>query len=212
MWPPSSEDSLFACRTVAIAFQRTIERKRRSSAASPGMGSWRATGIVLTYGVTPLNGTYAPEMAARSTTRESRSRARSRPSWATTASNASTHSRVSCGSTSGGGAVPCGSVPTPYVERTRVGTPGAPVAAAARRAPGRARGPASREPDDGPAPDAEARAWFAAHALSDGVDAIATWAARDTLPARRARSATPIGAGSAAVAAAGVLGVHGGEG
>src|SRR5450755_2186308 len=28
MWPPSSEDSLLARTTIAIAFQRTIERRR----------------------------------------------------------------------------------------------------------------------------------------------------------------------------------------
>ena len=36
MCPPSSDDSLFARRTIAIAFQRTSERTRRSSAGSPG--------------------------------------------------------------------------------------------------------------------------------------------------------------------------------
>src|SRR5437763_567393 len=35
MWPPSSEDSLLARTTIAIAFQRTIERSRRSSAVHP---------------------------------------------------------------------------------------------------------------------------------------------------------------------------------
>jgi hypothetical protein len=31
MWPPSSDDSLFARSTIAIAFQRRIERSRRST-------------------------------------------------------------------------------------------------------------------------------------------------------------------------------------
>lgn len=48
--------------------------------------------------------------------------------------------------------------------------------------------------------DGEARAWMAAHALADGVDAAATWAARDRLPRRRARLALAIAAGSTAVA------------
>ena len=51
MWPPSSEDSLLARTTIAIAFQRMIERSRRSSAGSPGIGSSRDAGIVFTYGV-----------------------------------------------------------------------------------------------------------------------------------------------------------------
>ena len=38
MWPPSSEDSLFARRIIAIAFQRMSERTRRSIAGSPGSG------------------------------------------------------------------------------------------------------------------------------------------------------------------------------
>ena len=37
MWPPSSDDSLLACSTVAIAFQRMSERSRCSTAGSPGI-------------------------------------------------------------------------------------------------------------------------------------------------------------------------------
>jgi hypothetical protein len=46
----------------------------------------------------------------------------------------------------------------------------------------------------------EPRAWMAAHALSDGADAAATWVARDRLPKRRARRALAIAGGSTAVA------------
>ncbi len=48
MWPPSSEDSLFARTTIAIAFQRMIERSRRSISGSPGIGSSSDAGIVFT--------------------------------------------------------------------------------------------------------------------------------------------------------------------
>ena len=48
MWPPSSEDSLFARRIIAIAFQRMSERTRRSIAGSPGSGGSSSAGIVLT--------------------------------------------------------------------------------------------------------------------------------------------------------------------
>ena len=54
MCPPSSEDSLFARTTIAIAFQRTIDRNRRSSSGSPGSLASRAGGIVFTYGVVML--------------------------------------------------------------------------------------------------------------------------------------------------------------
>ena len=47
MWPPSSDDSRFACTTIAIAFQRMIERMRCSSAWSPGLFCSRFSGIVL---------------------------------------------------------------------------------------------------------------------------------------------------------------------
>ena len=51
MWPPSSEDSALACSTVAIAFQRMSERRRRSTSWSPGICASSSAGIVLTYGV-----------------------------------------------------------------------------------------------------------------------------------------------------------------
>jgi len=56
--------------------------------------------------------------------------------------------------------------------------------------------------------DGEARAWMAAHALSDGVDTAATWAARKQLPARRARMALAIAGASTLVAAIGAAGLH----
>ena len=54
MWPPSSDETLLARTTIAIAFQRTIDRSRRSSAAIAGNGGSRSAGIVLTYGVLRL--------------------------------------------------------------------------------------------------------------------------------------------------------------
>src|SRR3954453_1209299 len=100
MWPPSSDDSLLARRTVAIAFQRISARTRCSRSASPGKGASRSTGIVLTYGVLSATSIGTPEARACSTTRSSSSCARSGPSWRTTASSASSHSCVSRASTS----------------------------------------------------------------------------------------------------------------
>jgi hypothetical protein len=54
----------------------------------------------------------------------------------------------------------------------------------------------------------EARAWMLAHALSDGADTAATWAALDRLPADRARRALAIGAASTAVALVGAAGLR----
>ena len=45
---------MFARTTIAIAFQRMIERRRRSSAGSPGSLASRSGGIVFTYGVVML--------------------------------------------------------------------------------------------------------------------------------------------------------------
>jgi hypothetical protein len=59
-------------------------------------------------------------------------------------------------------------------------------------------------------PDADARAWMLAHALSDGVDTAVTWAARDRLPKRRARLALVVAGGSTAVAVLGAAGLRGG--
>src|SRR3954469_15752085 len=100
MWPPSSDDVLLAFRTVAIAFQRTIDRTRRSSASSTGCGGSACGGIVFRYGVVPAGAGAAPVSWACPTTRSSRNWARWGPSLATTASRASSHSRVSWGSTS----------------------------------------------------------------------------------------------------------------
>jgi hypothetical protein len=49
--PAELEDSLFARRISAIAFQRMSERTRCSSSGSPGISGSSDTGIVLTYGV-----------------------------------------------------------------------------------------------------------------------------------------------------------------
>src|SRR3954451_7666015 len=100
MWPPSSDDVLLAFRTVAIAFQRTIDRTRRSSASSTGCGGSSCGGIVFRYGVVPAGAGAAPVSWACPTTRSSKNCARCAPSLATTASSASSHSRVSWGSTS----------------------------------------------------------------------------------------------------------------
>ena len=69
MWPPSSEEYLLARTTIAIAFQRMIERRRRSIAGSPGIGSSSEAGIVLTYGVLSEPIGPLPACWARSTTR-----------------------------------------------------------------------------------------------------------------------------------------------
>ena len=73
MWPPSSEECLLARTTIAIAFQRMIERSRRSTSRSPGNGASRSAGIVLTYGVLSVAIGPVPACWARSTTRVSRS-------------------------------------------------------------------------------------------------------------------------------------------
>ena len=49
------------------------------------------------------------------------------------------------------------------------------------------------------------RWWFAAQALSDGVDLVATLAVGDALPAPRRRGVAGMAAASAAIAAAGAL-------
>src|SRR3954447_19686001 len=100
MWPPSSEDSLLAWSTVAIAFQRIRLRTFRSIAGSPGYGGSADAGIVLTYGVGPVSGGEAPTRPACSTSRSTRKRARSAPSARTTESSESIHSRVSSASMS----------------------------------------------------------------------------------------------------------------
>jgi len=57
--------------------------------------------------------------------------------------------------------------------------------------------------------DGEARAWMAAHALSDGVDTVATWAARKRLPRDKARLALSIAGASTAVAIVSAAGLRG---
>jgi hypothetical protein len=57
----------------------------------------------------------------------------------------------------------------------------------------------------------DSRAWMAAHALSDGADAAATWAALDRLPRRRARRALAIAGGSTAIAVLGAARLGGGR-
>jgi hypothetical protein len=54
----------------------------------------------------------------------------------------------------------------------------------------------------------ELRAWMAAHALSDGADLVATFAARGRLPRRRARLAMAVAGASTLVAAASAAGVR----
>ena len=71
MWPPSSEESWLARITIAIAFQRMIERNRRSTAGSPGSCASRSGGIELRYDVVRLAIGPAPACCARSIVRVS---------------------------------------------------------------------------------------------------------------------------------------------
>src|SRR3954452_22139878 len=77
-----------------------MDLTRRSRALSAGYSGSRCGGIVFRYGVVPAGAGAAPETCAWPTTRSSRCLARSAPSCSTTASSASSHSRVSWGSTS----------------------------------------------------------------------------------------------------------------
>src|SRR5215510_7354150 len=100
MWPPSSEDSLFARRMIATAFQRIAERILCSSSRfQVGFASCCGR-IVLTYGVVARKNAAPPRLAS-SATRSSRYSARSGPRYCSTALIESTHSPVSTGSTSG---------------------------------------------------------------------------------------------------------------
>jgi hypothetical protein len=54
----------------------------------------------------------------------------------------------------------------------------------------------------------ELRAWMAGHALSDGADLAATWAARGGLPRRRARLAMAVAGASTLVATASAAGLR----
>ncbi len=56
MWPPRSPSLRLARTTVAMAFQRMIERIRHSSAASPGLLASFCGAMVLTYSVVGENG------------------------------------------------------------------------------------------------------------------------------------------------------------
>ena len=98
MWPPSSEDSLFARRMIATAFQRIAERILCSSSRFQVGFSSFSGGIVLTYGVVAVNGSCAPVRRASSRSCSRMNRARSTPECCTIARSESTHSWVSTGS------------------------------------------------------------------------------------------------------------------
>ena len=85
MWPPSSEDSLFARRMIATAFQRIAERILCSSSRLPGDFASCSGGIVLQYGVVAVNGGCAPVRRASSRSCSRMKRARSTPWCWTTA-------------------------------------------------------------------------------------------------------------------------------
>jgi hypothetical protein len=51
-------------------------------------------------------------------------------------------------------------------------------------------------------------AWMVAQILTDGADAVATWAAREHLPSARGRTAFALAAGSTAVAAVAAAGLR----
>ena len=100
MCPPSSEDSLLARSTIAIAFHRIIDRIVCSISWSPGLRCSFSGGIVFRYGLLAEYGTGAPLRRASSISSSSRKYARSGPSNSSTASRESSHSRVSAGSRS----------------------------------------------------------------------------------------------------------------
>ncbi|MDT4890596.1 hypothetical protein FQZ97_1274560 [compost metagenome] len=58
--------------TMARAFQRTIERMRRSMNRSPGMRASWVTGMLLRYGVVMAYGSWVPLRVASSPMRVSR--------------------------------------------------------------------------------------------------------------------------------------------
>src|SRR3546814_18051202 len=67
MWPPRSPGLRLARPTMAIAFQRIIERMRHSICASPGdLASWPG-GMVLMYAVVGAKRRCAPARRVRST-------------------------------------------------------------------------------------------------------------------------------------------------
>src|SRR5579871_353787 len=100
-WPPMPSEMWLARVTMTAAFHRMKARMRRSMYSSPGNHGSSSGGMVLMYGVDTVAGNPTPCWRARSSRRMSRYRARLRPWVSTTASNESSHSRVSSGSMSG---------------------------------------------------------------------------------------------------------------
>ena len=92
---------LLALTTIIAAFQRMKARMRRSMCSSPGNHGSYSRGIVLTYGVLTVAGKLTWLALARSSSFDSRNRARVLPCVSTTASSESSHSWVSVGSMSG---------------------------------------------------------------------------------------------------------------
>jgi hypothetical protein len=84
--------------TIAIAFQRMIERMRHSIVASPGIFGSSCGGMVLMYSVVGANGRCAPARRVSSTMPCSSWCARPAPSWSMTDFSDSIHSRDSVGS------------------------------------------------------------------------------------------------------------------
>ena len=101
MWPPSSRSFLPARTTIAIAFQRTSERMRARARRRPGERSSRLRrDRVDVRGVRAVRaGTRRSGAPCRPAARAGSARAPG-PSRSSTDSSASSHSRVSCGSTS----------------------------------------------------------------------------------------------------------------
>src|ERR1051325_543278 len=65
MWPPRPACSRLALTTMAIAFQRTRLLMRRSNSRSPGYGGSSSLGIVFTYGVLTVEGSFTPASRKR---------------------------------------------------------------------------------------------------------------------------------------------------
>src|SRR5260221_5237773 len=98
IWPPSSEDSLFARRIIATAFHRIAERILCSISRLPEDFSSCSGGMVLRYGVVAREDGLTPVRRGSLRSLGSRYRARSRATCAMTAFRESTHSYVSPGS------------------------------------------------------------------------------------------------------------------
>src|SRR5512145_692227 len=103
MWPPSSALAAFARTTIASAFQRTSAPRRASRSRLPGKGACAASEIVFRYGVFSTCGSGTRRLRACCSSCLSTNVARSGPPAAITASSASSHSCVSCGSPSSSG-------------------------------------------------------------------------------------------------------------